>query len=610
MAGPIIYLDVDDEITTAAARIRSNEAGRVAVVIPPGSRVATSRMNFRLLAREAASAGKDLAVIAPDAASRALAGSAGLTTFASVQEFEGPPPPPTEVSEAGPSGGEPRKGGGVAAAAAAAAAAGALAAGSAAGRPSPGPADGAGVGVPAAHPAPSGPASSGRSAPSGPAVAGTADQDGLPPPASSADVRPRSAAATPAAPAAARRRGGRTVAVIAVIVLLGVGALVVGGVAGYLLLPAATVTVTPAVSTVGPVQFTVRADPGITAIDVEAGVVPAQRIPVEVTAQGSYEATGQRVEETAASGTVTWTNCDPTESYTIASGTVVRTAAGVAFRTVEEVFLPVAQIDFTPLPDIKCQSRDVGVRAAEGGPGGNVPAGTIVRVPSGINSNVIQVTNEAATSGGTRESFPVVTEADVTRAREDLGVKLGEAFATSLGDPATAPAGTTLFAETATLGEPTYEPDPAGFVGQEIASFDLAARATGEVTVVDESAVEVVAEDRLADAVDPGHDLVPGSGRVDVGTPTVAGTTVEFPVSTTGQQIARLDPAELELLVLGKTPEEAVAALVPYGSAEVELSPDWAATIPTYDFRVEVVVVGQGSEATPDGEEPASSPGS
>ena len=73
MAGSIIYLDVDDEITTAATRIRALDAGRVAVVVPPGSRIATSRMNFRLLAREAAAAGKDLAVVAPDAASRALA---------------------------------------------------------------------------------------------------------------------------------------------------------------------------------------------------------------------------------------------------------------------------------------------------------------------------------------------------------------------------------------------------------------------------------------------------------------------------------------------------------------------------------------------------------
>ncbi|HXG40685.1 MAG TPA: hypothetical protein VNJ28_07050, partial [Candidatus Limnocylindrales bacterium] len=86
--GPIVYLDVDDEITSAAARIRSADAPRIALVIPPGSRLATSRMNFRLLAREAQGRNRRLAIIAPDAASRALAASAGLPVYGSVAEFE------------------------------------------------------------------------------------------------------------------------------------------------------------------------------------------------------------------------------------------------------------------------------------------------------------------------------------------------------------------------------------------------------------------------------------------------------------------------------------------------------------------------------------------
>jgi len=53
MATGTVYLDVDDEITSAAARIRGSEATKVALVIPYGSRISTSRMNFRLLSREA-----------------------------------------------------------------------------------------------------------------------------------------------------------------------------------------------------------------------------------------------------------------------------------------------------------------------------------------------------------------------------------------------------------------------------------------------------------------------------------------------------------------------------------------------------------------------------
>src|SRR4249919_2750888 len=88
MAGRIIYLEVDDEITSAAARIRTAEADRLAVVLPYGSRVATSRINFRLLSRDALTHEKRLSIVAGDPATRALAASAGLPVFASVAEYE------------------------------------------------------------------------------------------------------------------------------------------------------------------------------------------------------------------------------------------------------------------------------------------------------------------------------------------------------------------------------------------------------------------------------------------------------------------------------------------------------------------------------------------
>src|SRR5690242_20762476 len=84
----VIYLDVDDEITSAANRIRGVRERRVALVLPGGSRVSTSRINFRLLAREAEARGRDLAIVAPEAAARSIAASAGLPAFASVAEFE------------------------------------------------------------------------------------------------------------------------------------------------------------------------------------------------------------------------------------------------------------------------------------------------------------------------------------------------------------------------------------------------------------------------------------------------------------------------------------------------------------------------------------------
>jgi hypothetical protein len=88
MAEGIVYLDVDDEITSAAQRIRSAPGTKVALVVPYGSRIATSRMNFRLLSREAVVSNRRLSIVSGDAAARSLAASAGLPVFGSVAEYE------------------------------------------------------------------------------------------------------------------------------------------------------------------------------------------------------------------------------------------------------------------------------------------------------------------------------------------------------------------------------------------------------------------------------------------------------------------------------------------------------------------------------------------
>ena len=88
MAEGIVYLDVDDEITSAASRIRTSPSTKVALVVPYGSRIATSRMNFRLLSREAVVSNRRLSIVSGDAAARSLAASAGLPVFGTVGEYE------------------------------------------------------------------------------------------------------------------------------------------------------------------------------------------------------------------------------------------------------------------------------------------------------------------------------------------------------------------------------------------------------------------------------------------------------------------------------------------------------------------------------------------
>src|SRR4051794_14097186 len=343
MAGATIYLDVDDEITSAAARIRGVEGTRVAMVLPHGSRVATSRINFRLLARDAQEHLKRLSIVASDPATRALAASAGLPVFASVGEYEdalrdGAAQRGADA-EADPGDAEVGPLGVAGAAGAAAAGLGSAGAASATdtgsltierSSPSVDPraaAVGTAVGAAAAAGTP------------GPSTRGPVTAAGAPPGAArtrSSQPTAVAAADLPPAPVDARpgqmlsgdgRRGiGRGLAIGGLAILL--LAVVVGGVSAYLLLPSATATVAARQEPTAPLTMPIPAAPDATSPDVTRGVVPAQRITVPVEASDTFPATGKRVELKAATGSVRFQNLDPTSQNTIGKGSIVSTPSG------------------------------------------------------------------------------------------------------------------------------------------------------------------------------------------------------------------------------------------------------------------------------------------
>jgi hypothetical protein len=568
----IVYLDAEDEITSAATRIRQADGKRVAIVIPFGSRVATSRINFKLLAREAMSNGRRLDIVAPDASARALAASAGLPVFASVGEYE------AALDAPEPAAGQGRVAGA------------ALAAGAAAGAAGPGAIAG---GAPDDHAPTVGYAAAATARP------GAADpRDRAAREAELDAIVHRSRELPVARP---HRRGPRRGVVLGLLVVVVV--LVAAGAAALVFLPAADITVTPRVELVGPIEATVRADPDATAVDEAAGVIPAQTLTVPVEVSADFPATGKRVEKTAASGGVRWTNCDPSSAYTIPKGTLVRTAGGRAYALDERVFVPVAIIDVNGgTANVKCQSSEVAVTAADPGPDGNVPAGSIRVIPAGYNRNLLRVTNPAATTGGKQEEFVRISKKDIEGALAKLREDLKAQFETQLDAPDGAPAEATVFPATAVLGDATPTVDTTTLVNKEVESFTLGLTAEGTVLAVDASPVKTIAETALKDAVKDGYRLVEGSVNVVVGEGTVTGGTVEFGVAGSAKQVRPVDGAALLPTVLGLTEADAKAALAPYGDVSISLWPGFTSTVPTFAQRVTMTV------ADPVDETPAVSP--
>jgi hypothetical protein len=377
---------------------------------------------------------------------------------------------------------------------------------------------------------------------------------------------------------------------VAAAVLVGL-VVVAGSIGAYVYLPTATVTLTPRVESVGPVRLTVIADPDTGVPDPAAGTVPAERLAFDVQVADTFPATGRRVEETSAAGRVTFSNLNTGGPNQIPAGSIVSTEGGIQFRTAAALTLPPAEIVLGIPIRIEPSTASVDVTAIKSGPEANVPANAVTVVPPGEDPTLTKVRNEAAMSGGNRTSFTLVGQADVDGALATLADRLPAAFDAILDDPLSTPPEATLFRATKRLGEATPTADAAGFVGQEIASFDLGLMATGTVVAVDVAPISAMADGRLRAEVDGGHRLVADSIEVEVGEGSVEGELVSFPATARASQVRILVADELREAIRGLQIPEARLVLEAYGTAEIEVWPDWVTAIPTLDARLEVEIV-------------------
>jgi hypothetical protein len=621
MAEGIVYLDVDDEITSAASRIRNAPGTKVALVVPYGSRIATSRMNFRLLSREAVVSNRRLSIVSGDAAARSLAASAGLPVYGTVPEYEAAIARPASDDSAGAPAATPGAAGpaGGAAAASGAAAAGGTAA--SAGAAATSAADVAASGLAASetvaavgHAGSDAPLDLGLSADAAPGRKSQRPKRPAPEPATT--ILPAAVADTrePARPAwgTADRtavdhdaefeddedevsRGRGRGPLIAAVGLVGL-AVVVLAVGAYLFLPAASIALTPRRDPIGPITLTVSADPEATDVDATNNVVPAIRRDVPVEAARTFTTTGTHVEEAAAHGSVTFTNYDTSSGVSIPRGSIVSTEGGVRFRTQATVALQPAAV----FPAFQPDSGSVAVNAVKTGEGGNVPANTIRVVPQGQDPVLLRVNNPNATSGGVHTETPEVSKAEVDKAVLALQADLQKAFDDAVAAGAGAPADATLFPETAALAPSTPDPDPKTLVGQAVATFDLKLTAKGTVIAVDPRPVQTIARADLEGQVAKDHRLVADSVSIVVGEGTVGeDDQVTFQATASAVQVAVVDPDSLRSLVKGKTAAEARAALAPFGTATVTLWPDWASTVTGMDVRLSVAVDEAQSSGSP-----------
>ncbi len=545
----LVYLDVDDEITSAAARIRSTEADRITLVLPYGSRLATSRINFRLLAREAAARGKQLDIVCADASARALAAAAGLPVHASVAAFEagrGAPAGETDGAEPGGNGAGTQAGAG--------AANGAMS-----------------------------------------AVAGTGTAAQLSLPELADDDTPTRVIALPrrSSPKVPRVGPARPPIPPRIAVAAGFGllaAVVIFGLLAVQLLPSATIVLHPRSADLGPLQLTVQARADVTSPDKTNLLIPAQRFTFPLEASNTFPATGTNVLNAKATGNVTFANWDTGSGTQIPAGSIVKTQQDVEFTTLATVTLPAASFDFFPPFATHPSTSTVGIEAVLPGPDGNVGNNSITVIPKGHSKRLLKVTNQEATSGGAHDERIVVSDVDLSKALKALDDALQTQLDAQVSGAAGVPSGVALFPLTATVGETTPTVDTSTLVGTEATEFELGVTAEGSVMGVDPSPIRALAESRLEADVKSGWSLAPGSTSFELGDPAAFGDVISYPVTISGTQVHDVDQAQLRAQVRGLVLAQARSRLDDFGDVSISLWPDWVTTIPTNDERIELTV--------------------
>lgn len=624
----VCYLDVDDEITDAVARLRTTSDRRFILVLPPGSRVATSRINFRLLSREGHERDVVVGMVSSESGVRSLAISAGMPAYATVEEAESglwegageqQPPPATEAA-ALHAGSDAAGLGAGSDAASSAAGLGAGSSAAPAGRGSSEAASSASRGSVEAAPAREDPPvlpaepmveQARRAASARPAAAGRDQREGdleatriMPRSGASVGIVRGTAAARATVPAArgqstdphtdrwdrkpARARSrARGRGIVGWLPRLAVVAALVGGAlyAANLYLPNVAVSLTPMTRTAGPLTVDVTADPAVAVADPDAAVVPAERIDIPLSATDQFPATGSEISETRASGAVRFTSENTLFEVPVPEGTRLTTPAGASFETTAAATLPQASFQSGP------STVDAPIRAVEAGPAGNVEAATITGLPEPITAQLVRVTNPEATSGGQRVETRIVTRADYDAAVAALGAVMDAQLAAALTDPEMTPRGLRLFPETAVREGLTTDLAAGDVVDQTLDVFSLSAESRGTVLAVDEISVAEVAEDRLGDSMPSGTRLFRDSVRSTVGEPRLLGGLILYEVEAVGEHYEPVDTAQLVAAIRGRTVSEARAILDDYGSVSITPWPDFIDTVPDDARRINLTVL-------------------
>lgn len=372
---------------------------------------------------------------------------------------------------------------------------------------------------------------------------------------------------------------GLVIGLIALLVLLGGGAA-----AATLVFPKAIVTVTPQTQSLTaeiPVTFSGRA----TSADTGQNVVPAKVIEVTVDAQVSSQATGSQTGGEKAQGAVVIVN-QQSKNQTLVAKTRLADPAGKIYRIQDRVVVPAGG------------EASVNVVADDGGPDGNLPAGTRLTIPGlGGNTQITGRVDTPLTGGAAGTGAKTISAADVERAKTELAQQAAQDGLTQA--KAKQAVGYKLDEQVAatTVLSSTVNPSQ----GSVADNFTISGPVKVSYFSYQEDALQQVLADDLAAKVPAGSELIADSVKPTfvVGQQSADRLIGVMKVDAQTTQDTSVDQLKQE--VSGKSSSDATQALRASGKASnvsISFFPFWLTGIPRDLNHIEIKLVAGQSPST------------
>lgn len=351
----------------------------------------------------------------------------------------------------------------------------------------------------------------------------------------------------------------------------------------FVFAPRATVTISAKTSNVN-IERTLALNPALQTSDPGKFTLKPNVQQLKKAVAAEFQATGTKDIGERAKGSITIRNCDNSDGFTLPAGTQFTAGSGQVFAADQSVVVPkfTGSANSCTLAGNNSGKASVNVTAADIGEGYNVqPQGYSFNgsIPGSVDAL------GGAMGGGSKQTVKVVSQADVDKAKGQLGSQNADAAKAELKKQ---------FTDNSIIIEESYSAEQAApsvspAVGEQATVAKLTVETTYSYVGVSRDDIKTILNSAINDTLkDKSDQQMYSTGETSIVFQTFEkqGAAFTARMSTTGQIGPKIDTQQLAKQLAGKRFGEIQAIvnqITGVNNVDISFSPFWVTTAPGAD---------------------------